>query len=114
MLGGGMRQAGVLAAAGWYALDHHVDRLVEDHARARSMAEAMVKHGSFDLDLEAVQTNMVYFAVQGWTAEQTQGHFANAGIDVLTIDDTRCRLVTHLHITDGAVARVEAAVSTVP
>jgi threonine aldolase len=113
MLGGGMRQAGVLAAAGLHALDHHVDRLVDDHARARRMAEAMAKHGSFHLDLDAVQTNMVYFGVDGWSALQTQAHLAEAGIDVLTIDDARCRLVTHLHITDEHVARVEAAVASV-
>jgi len=113
MLGGGMRQAGVLAAAGLHALDHHVDRLVDDHARARRMAEAMAKHGSFHLDLDAVQTNMVYFGVDGWSALQTQAHLAEAGIDVLTIDDARCRLVTHLHITDEDVAKVEAAIASV-
>ncbi len=61
MLGGGMRQAGILAAAGVYALDHRVDRLKEDHANARRLAEGIGRIPGLCVDMAAVQTNMVYF-----------------------------------------------------
>ena len=60
MFGGGWRQAGVLAAACLHALDHHVERLSEDHARARKVAEAINAMDNFSVDLGAVQSNLVY------------------------------------------------------
>ena len=59
LLGGGMRQAGVLAAAGLYALDHNVERLAEDHARARALAVALNETARVSVDLDAVETNIV-------------------------------------------------------
>lgn len=114
MLGGGMRQSGLLAAAGLYALEHHVDRLQDDHRRARRIAETMHAHPRMRLDLEAVETNMVYFSVDGFSAEQTMAYLASHGIDVLTVDAQRCRLVTHLHVTEDAVERVLAAINDLP
>ncbi len=61
MAGGAMRQAGILAAAGSYALAHNVDRLAEDHANARLLAEELLRGDDIELDLAAVQTNIVIF-----------------------------------------------------
>ena len=63
-LGGGMRQVGVLAAAGLYALDHMVDRLAEDHANARTLAEGLAELPGVRCDLSRVQTNLVYFDLE--------------------------------------------------
>jgi len=63
MYGGGMRQAGLLAAAGSHALDHHIARLADDHRRARGLAEGLNAMDSLSVDLERVQTNLVYFSV---------------------------------------------------
>jgi threonine aldolase len=65
MLGGGMRQIGMLAAAGLYALDHMVDRLAEDHANAKTLAEGLAEIKGIKLDLWRVQTNLVIFEVNG-------------------------------------------------
>jgi threonine aldolase len=64
MFGGGMRQAGILAAAGLYALDHHIERLAEDHFRARQLAEGLVGTTGIDLNINSVQTNMVYIKTE--------------------------------------------------
>jgi threonine aldolase len=99
MFGGGMRQAGVLAACGIYALDHHVDRLAEDHKRARRLAEAVNLIEGFSVDLQSVETNMVYIeGVQG--AKETLRKLSENGIDVLEVGPTAVRAVVHLHITD--------------
>src|SRR5207244_3807681 len=63
-LGGGMRQVGVLAAAGLYALDHHVERLAEDHAHARTLAEGLAELPGVKCDQGRVQTNLVYFDLE--------------------------------------------------
>ncbi len=101
MLGGGMRQAGVLAAAGIVAIETMMDRLSEDHQRARSLALALAKLPSIKVDLATVQTNMVYFGVQNAaefaSALKEQGVLCNA----LTSD--AIRLVTHYEISDKDV-----------
>ena len=79
MFGGGMRQVGIVAAAGLHALDHHVDRMAEDHARARRIAEALAQHPRGNVDLEGVETNMVYFGVEGWSGQDTLDHLAEIG-----------------------------------
>ena len=63
MFGGGMRQAGILAAAGSYALDHHIERLADDHARAKNLAEALNSVDGYRVNLESVKSNMVYVDV---------------------------------------------------
>ena len=63
MLGGAMRQAGVIAAAGLYALDHHVERLAEDHANARALAEGLAEIPGVEIDPATVETNIVVFDV---------------------------------------------------
>lgn len=100
MVGGGMRQAGVLAAAGLYALQHQVQRLAEDHAKAAHLGEALTELG---YSVEPVQTNMVYVQL-GERAGQIKGFMAERGIAVSAAP--RLRLVTHLDVGSAGVERV--------
>ncbi len=95
LLGGGMRQIGILAAAGIYALDHHVDRLVDDHNNAIRLAERLSQIKSVDVDLGAVQTNMVFITLPDGSADGLRGYLAERGI-LLGGGAKKIRLVTHL------------------
>ena len=108
MFGGGWRQAGVLAAAGLHALDHHVERLAEDHIRARKVAEAINSMDNFSVDLEAVQSNLVYVNCK-IPASDVVVSLANHGIDMFDLPYNRVRVAIHLHITDEDVDRIIAA-----
>ena len=112
MFGGGMRQSGILAAAGIYAVEHHVDRMVDDHRRAMNLATSIDEMPHVHVDLDAVQTNMVYFSADGYTASEVAEHMGKHGIDMFDISPTHCRLVTHLHITDEDVENVVTALET--
>ena len=108
MFGGGMRQAGIIAAGGLYAIENHIERLADDHARARRLAEAVNAMDGFTVDLDSVQTNMVY--VDGdLGAQQIMTGLAEHGVDVLDVGPTAVRAVVHLHITDEDIDRVIAA-----
>ena len=108
MFGGGMRQAGIIAAGGLFAVENHIDRLAEDHARARRLAEAVNAMDGFTVDLDSVQTNMVY--VDGdLGAKQIMAGLAEHGVDVLDVGPTAVRAVVHLHITDDDIERTIAA-----
>ena len=107
LFGGAMRQAGIVAAAGVYALDHHVDRLAEDHARARRLAEALTEAG-VALDLERVETNFVQIDLAPLGLDRTAALSAlrEAGVGLsATIHPTVVRAVTHLEITDDDIDR---------
>ena len=106
MFGGGMRQSGILAAAGIYALENNVERMEDDHRRARAIAQAIDEMDHVSVDLDAVQTNMVYFSASKYSANEVSQKMAKAGIDMFDISPTHCRIVTHLHITDEDVNRV--------
>ena len=97
MLGGGMRQAGVLAAAGLYALRYGPGRLGDDHRRARTLAERLVNAG-FELNLESVQTNMVYARVPN-AASRLQ-EWAAKGVKAGGMDAETVRFVTHFQVSD--------------
>ncbi len=105
--GGGMRQAGILAAAALYALQHHLDRLAEDHHHARTLAETLAEFEEIQVDLTTVQTNIVIFHVvsERLSAEDFVARCRQAGLLMLAIGGDRVRLVTHLHISDDDVAR---------
>ena len=104
MFGGGMRQAGVLAACGIYALEHHIDRMSEDHSRAQRLAEAIDQIDGFSVDLDSVETNMVY--IQGdQGAKEILRKLTELGIDVLEVGPIAVRAVIHLHITDEDIDR---------
>lgn len=98
--GGGMRQAGVLAAACLYALDHHVNRLVEDHTHAQLLARALCELPGVAIDMEGVQTNIVYFDVKetGRTAANVVEKLDAQGVHLIALGPTRLRLVTHLDV----------------
>ncbi|PWH15225.1 MAG: low-specificity L-threonine aldolase [Anaerolineae bacterium] len=104
-LGGGMRQAGVIAAAGIVALEQMIDRLAEDHTRARRLAEGLGQIRSIQLD-GVPQTNMVYFNLADsvhLTVEQIERQMQTRGILVHADGKRRFRLVTHYWIDDAAI-----------
>ena len=100
MLGGAMRQAGVLAAAGVHALDHHVDRLAEDHANARVIGERLAALDGVDLDLDALETNIVVFHLRDGApdAAAVVARAAERGVQVMAFGPRTVRAVTHLDV----------------
>jgi threonine aldolase len=95
----------MLAAAGLHALDHHVERMVEDHSRATQLATSINAINGFTVDLSTVETNMVYFTSE-IPATKVMDALATSGIDVLDIGPHSCRIVVHLHVTDDDVSEV--------
>ena len=106
MLGGGMRQAGIIAAAGRYAVAHHIPRLAEDHEHAARLAAGLARHAA--LKVAPPQTNMVFVTVPADIAAALAAHLAADG--VLPYGTTRQRWCTHL---DVARADVDAAIACV-
>ena len=111
MFGGGMRQAGMMAAAGIYALENNIDRLREDHRRAREFTEALVEMPNFSVNLDTVQSNIVYIGVGKGRSKQMIEKLAKHDIDILDTDDSTIRAVFHLHITDGDLDKIITAFS---
>jgi len=105
MLGGGMRQAGVLAAAGIYALEHNVARLAEDHANARRLALKLEGHPELDIDPGRVSTNIVIPRLKKGSADDLVERCRRRGVLFLAMDAVRFRLVTHLDVSAGMVDR---------
>jgi threonine aldolase len=104
--GGAMRQAGIIAAAGLHALEHHVERLAEDHERARRLATGLAELPGIAVDAEPVETNIVIFDVRGTGlcgkvfAERT---LASHGVRFSVIGATTVRAVTHLDVPPGGI-----------
>lgn len=107
MLGGGMRQAGILAAAGLYALEHHVDRLHEDHAHAALLAQELAQLAGLEVLPGSGDTNMVFVRPSADTASALVQHLQQHGI--LVDPGTMLRLVTHLDVDRAAVLETVAA-----
>jgi len=101
MLGGGMRQAGIIAAAGLVALDTMIDRLAEDHANARTLAGALAEMPGVTCDADRVDTNMVYARVAD--AERFATTCASHGVLCASTDPTTVRFVTHYGIDAGDI-----------
>lgn len=101
--GGGMRQIGLLAAAGHYALDHNIDRLAHDHARAKKMAIALAEHDATLINPEHVETNIVGLDLSqaGMTAADFAARCKEAGLWVSALGKSYARLVTHLDFDDA-------------
>jgi threonine aldolase len=97
-IGGGMRQAGVIAGAGIWALDNMVGRLAEDHSNAKRLAALAIEAG-FKVNLETVQTNMVRIETSPFTAEEFKARMNAKDIDVLVAAPTVVRCVTHWGVT---------------
>ena len=102
MVGGGMRQAGLLAAAGLYALEHQVERLADDHANAAFLAKGLSELG---YEVEPVQTNMVYVDI-GDRAQALKAFAAERGIKLSAA--SRLRMVTHLDVSRAQIEQVLA------
>ena len=107
MWGGAMRQAGVVAAAGIHALDHHVERLVEDHDNARVLADGLAAVEGVAVDPETVETNIVIFEVDD--APALEAALAERGIDIGALDRRLMRAVTHLDVDRSGVEQALAA-----
>lgn len=99
VLGGGMRQAGYLAAAGIYALDHNIERLVEDHRRARTMAEAL-QHQAYVDSVVPVDTNIVIFALRDLSTDRFLEKLSEHNIKAVPFGKQEIRMVTHLDFND--------------
>jgi threonine aldolase len=107
MFGGAMRQAGIVAAAGVYALEHHVERLADDHVRARRLAEGLLEAG-LPVDLDQVETNFVQIDVGplGLTWDEALARLHADGVGLSgTIHPTVLRAVTHLDVSDDDIER---------
>ncbi|MEZ5824803.1 MAG: low-specificity L-threonine aldolase [Geminicoccaceae bacterium] len=110
MLGGGMRQAGVLAACGSHALEHHIDRLVDDHRRAKELAQKLQGIDGLSVPMELVQTNMLFLDIEAADAEPLRLALARDGI-LITGRAPRIRLVTHLDFHDEDIDKVATAIA---
>ena len=107
MWGGAMRKAGILAAAALHALDHHVERLAEDHDNARALAEGLAALPGVELDPATVATNIVIFEVED--ARAFTGGLAERGVEMSAFGQRRVRAVTHLDVDRAGVERALAA-----
>ena len=114
-LGGSMRQSGILAAAGLYALDHHVARLAEDHANARSLADKVRALPQLALDQVRVDSNLVFFdcAETGLSAADLSDALRAKGVLIGAMDRHRLRAVTHLDVDAAAVDAAGEALEAV-
>ncbi len=109
MVGGGMRQAGIIAAAGLFALDHHIERLAEDHARASALSKALAEIDGIEVDYAENQTNMLFIRLKDPSRGGAfQAHLQEAGV-VIGAPGGWIRLVTHLDINDSGIDRMIAA-----
>ena len=113
--GGAMRQAGIIAAAGIYALKHNVERLAEDHANAALFARLIAQIDGIGVDADAVETNMVFFDVgaTGFDAHQVSARLLERGVRIGAIGEYRMRAVTHLDVDTGGVEEAAQALALV-
>ena len=109
LFGGAMRQAGIVAAAGLYALDHHVARIADDHARARRLAEGLAEAG-VAVDPDQVETNFVQIDVGPDRADAIERIKAHGVLVSTTVHRSVVRAVTHLDVADDDVAEAIAAI----
>jgi threonine aldolase len=111
-LGGAMRQAGVLAAAGLYAVRNHIERLSEDHVRARRLAEGIAEVAPGVTDPGETETNIVYLELANAAIDSAglAAACAEAGVLVSVLAPRRVRLVTHLDVDDAGIDRALAAI----
>ena len=115
VLGGGMRQAGIIAAPGVVALEKMIDRLKEDHRNARALAEGIAKIEGVQIDLSSVQTNIVCFDISklGTSNEMFLSKLKQKGILALTMAENKVRMVTHRGIEKEHVEKSIAAIESV-
>lgn len=109
MFGGGMRQAGIIAAGALHALEHHRQRLAEDHAHARKLAERLAELPGLEVDLACVQTNIVYCDVRKMRAGDLVAKLDRRGVGVLATGPSRIRFVTSLAVDESDIDNALAA-----
>ena len=111
MIGGGMRQVGILAAAGIYALDHHVDRLKEDHDNAKRLATGLKEIRGITVNPDHVETNIIIFGVAGtgMTSPAVRDAMKNEGVLMNALPGNEIRLVTHLDVSRDDIDKSLAA-----
>ena len=115
VLGGGMRQAGVLAAAGIVSLNEMVERLAEDHANAKQLAVGLAQIPGLIVDPDQIHTNIIYFEVkrEGMTPQEFVQRIDAAGVRMLPLGPQRIRAVTHYHITSEDIDHALGVISKV-
>lgn len=113
MWGGGMRQVGILAAAADYALDNHYELLVEDHRRARDLAEHISELRGVSIDVSNVFTNIVLFDVQKYTVTETLMKLKEHGVYMTQFGPNTIRAVFHFQITDNCLNLTRKALSNI-
>ena len=99
MFGGGMRQAGIIAAGALYALENHRQRLVEDHANARLLAQRLSQLPGVQLDVSSVETNIVIIRLRSYSPASVVEKLGQQGIGVMVNGSDRIRAVTSLAVT---------------
>ena len=112
IVGGEMRQTGIMSAAGIVALDTMVDRMEDDHANARRLAEGLAQIEGIQIEADRVRTNIVYFGLADRPPEDIEKALAEAGIHCFALDG-RIRMVTHYHITPDDIENTLVAVQQV-
>jgi threonine aldolase len=115
MFGGGMRQVGIIAAAGLHALDHHLERLKEDHENAKRLAVGLKELRGVSIHPEQVETNIVLFDVadSGKTSFEIRDFLKEKNILIHAVDKTHIRLVTHLDVNREDIETTLVAFGTV-
>lgn len=104
MLGGGMRQIGLLAAAAEYAVEHHRPLLKEDHRRAHALAETINQCSQLSIDLDTVETNILIFNVKKGNAEEAVQKFKDEGVQLVKFGPRTLRATFHFEVTDDGLA----------
>ena len=113
MLGGGMRQVGILAAAAQYAIDHHIERLADDHRHARMLAQTLASMPGFSIDPDSVETNIIVFDVSRsrYSEQQVTDMLAEKGVLMIPFGSNQIRAVTHLDVStsdiDNAISIIQ-------
>ncbi len=112
MFGGAMRQAGVLAGAALHAIDHHIDRLVEDHVNARRLANGLSEIDGVTINPDSVETNIVYFDVDpgALAAPELCARLSDKSVRMLATGPATIRAVTHLQVDEAMIERAIAEV----
>lgn len=110
IFGGGFRQAGILAAGALFALEHNRERLTEDHRNARTFAESINESDLIAVDLDSVQTNLVYFEVEG--ADEVAEECLHRGVSILALGPTTIRAVFHLDVTTDDARKASEVVKS--
>lgn len=112
-LGGGMRQVGILAAAGLYALKNNMERMVEDQIRAKKIADALAQSKNISIDMDAVQTNIVIFKALNMSVDEAINKCKEKGLMVSSGRPGTVRIITHLDLTDNDIDKAISIIGEV-